>query len=484
MPPKTIADLLRASGLLNPADLQLALERAASTGEELVSVCWSLKLAPEAALVKLLCGLHGYPGIDLSGCVIRLSNLELVPEDVMRSRRVLPVLDSDGKLLVAMADPDDAAVFDQLRFLTGRSVMRHVAIGAALQRAIEAALELHRIGEQEWRGRGAWKAEPPPEGKAAVVHPSQPLGRQQSDHGLPLLAAASGAISESSWLDEFFAPAPPLAAPAPAPAARPQAAGPDAVGAGKTVLAVDDDPDLRALELKLLKRFSCRVVEAADGRQALALARQLRPEVVLLDAMLPGMHGFEVCQAIKGDPELWRTRIVMVSGIYTGWRIGADIKETYGADYFFEKPFRVDEVAQAVRTLLLEGEGAEAAASARREEAVQMCRGASGLWGQGRPQDALAMLQAALRKDPFSFEPHYYLARLLEQLGQPYEALAELERAVDLRPDLDQVALMLGDLYLKLGFRKTAREVFLRAADVCRDPARAAEIQGRLAKLG
>jgi len=256
------------------------------------------------------------------------------------------------------------------------------------------------------------------------------------------------------------------------------------VGAGKTVLVVDDDREMRQMEVKIVEPMGCALLETGDGKEALALAREVRPNVVLLDAMLPGMHGFEVCRAIKGDPDLRHTGIVMISGIYTGWRIGADLKEAYGADYFFEKPFRVGEVSRAIRVLLLGGVGGDAHTRARRQEALETCREALVRAQAGRHQEAIGLLNAAVHKDPFSAEPHFLLGQVLRQAGQPYQAVAALERAAELRPDLDQTLTILGDLYLTLGFRKTARDVFKRALDACADVARGQQIQARLSQLG
>lgn len=477
---------LRASVRLDERSLEAACARSASTGEDLASACWTLKLVPERELVRLLCRLHGYPGIDLSSSVLRLANLELVPEDVVLRKLALPVLDNGSEIMIAMADPEDAAVYDELRFLTGRKVMRHVGVPAAIRAAADAALSAHHAGEVEWRGSQAWSLEPPPEGRAAVVHPGEAAG--------PEALAGRAGIDDRSWLDGAFeglemparrSETPPPPPPAPAKPLDPSATVKiDSVGAGKTVLVVDDDAEMRALEMKLLKPLGCAAVESGDGKEALALARDLRPDVVLLDGMLPGMHGFEVCRAIKGDPELRRTGIVMISGIYTGWRIGADLKEAYGADYFFEKPFRVAEVTRAVRVLLLGGSGAQALSRARRGEALAACREALEKARAGKHAAAVELLQGAVHKDPFSAEPHFYLGQVLRQAGQPYQALASLERAVDLRPDLDQPLSLLGELYLQLGFRKTARDVFARALDACSETGRAEQLRARLAAIG
>ena len=79
----------------------------------------------------------------------------------------------------------------------------------------------------------------------------------------------------------------------------------------RTVLIVDDHPSFRASARAILEADGFEIVgEAADGASALALLRQLRPDVVLLDVQLPDMSGFDICEAC-GD--LDRTAVVLVS---------------------------------------------------------------------------------------------------------------------------------------------------------------------------
>jgi DNA-binding response OmpR family regulator len=105
------------------------------------------------------------------------------------------------------------------------------------------------------------------------------------------------------------------------------------------VLAVDDDPIiLRLLQLNL-ELEGHEVLTAADGRDGLETIRRERPEIVLLDVMMPHLDGFQVCSAVRADPdpELAATPIVILSAkaqeadIATG--LGA------GADAYITKPF-------------------------------------------------------------------------------------------------------------------------------------------------
>ena len=81
-----------------------------------------------------------------------------------------------------------------------------------------------------------------------------------------------------------------------------------------TVLVADDDPVMRLLMLEMLNQVGLDVIEAEDGLQALAYARGMAPDLVLLDVDMPGMDGFEVCRAIRRHETGHTVPIIMVTG--------------------------------------------------------------------------------------------------------------------------------------------------------------------------
>lgn len=493
-----LRDRIAAERLLDAASLTGAVEAAAARGGDLASVLVATRLLAERTVVRLLCRITGYPGVELIRSILPVKNLDLLPEGDVRRKLVLPLVDLHGELVLAMADPDDASILDELRFVSGRKILRHVAVPAVLRATIDAAFALKATGEPMWRGKEAWSLQPGPDGRAAVVHPGEPLTEgavEATEPEMPVVrgtAAAAHAGEELvvvGLMDPLFdapslPPTPSRRTPPPAPAAPAARAEADrttlkveGVGHGKIALVVDDDRDLRGLMVKLVQPFGCALVEADDGAKALELAREARPDLVVLDAMLPGMNGFEVCRAIKGDPELRQAAVIMVSGIYRGWKIAVDVKERYGANAFFEKPFKNEDLTRSIRTLLVVGAADTDAERARREAALATCKEAAARSRAGKLDEAIGLFRAAADKDPFSAEPHFYLGQALTVADKPYEALASLERAVELRPDLDPPLFLLGELYRRLGFAKTAAEVFTRAARVCKDPARRAKAE-------
>jgi DNA-binding response OmpR family regulator len=115
-----------------------------------------------------------------------------------------------------------------------------------------------------------------------------------------------------------------------------------------TILVVEDDSALREfLCTALADEFE--VAGAVSGEEAVDLARQLRPDVVLLDVMLPGLSGLDVVRVIRSDPSLKDTPILVMTAFS---EIDAGDAEAAGADRFLAKPFDLHELTSAVRDLL------------------------------------------------------------------------------------------------------------------------------------
>jgi DNA-binding response OmpR family regulator len=120
--------------------------------------------------------------------------------------------------------------------------------------------------------------------------------------------------------------------------------------APRTVLVADDDIDILSLVTRHLRTLDVNVLEASDGEEALRLAKRERPDLVILDVMMPGMTGWEVCRAIRDDDALGDTLVMMVTGI--GERLNEMTSPLYGANEFIDKPFDLGELDTKVRNLL------------------------------------------------------------------------------------------------------------------------------------
>jgi DNA-binding response OmpR family regulator len=118
----------------------------------------------------------------------------------------------------------------------------------------------------------------------------------------------------------------------------------------KRVLIADDEPNIVVSLEFLMKREGHQVSVARDGAAALEAIRRDRPDLVLLDVMMPRLSGFEVCQSVRADETLAGVKILMLTakGRDTDLAQGLGV----GADAYMTKPFSTKELAAKVRQML------------------------------------------------------------------------------------------------------------------------------------
>jgi CheY-like chemotaxis protein len=117
-----------------------------------------------------------------------------------------------------------------------------------------------------------------------------------------------------------------------------------------TVLLCDDEEVLRQLVRATLDNGEYSIVEATDGDESLELARRLRPDVIVLDMMMPGRSGLEVLQQLRGDPNLGSTPVIMLTA--RARQADREAAAAAGADRYLAKPFSPLELISLVEELL------------------------------------------------------------------------------------------------------------------------------------
>ncbi|MEK6729709.1 MAG: response regulator [Planctomycetota bacterium] len=125
------------------------------------------------------------------------------------------------------------------------------------------------------------------------------------------------------------------------------------------ILVVDDEQDLVKLVRYNLEKDGYKVETAYNGEDALFLARKARPELVILDLMLPGIDGLEVCKKLKADPELANVAIVMLTA--KGEEADITLGLKLGADDYVIKPFSPKELVARVRAVFRRAKGSSTA---------------------------------------------------------------------------------------------------------------------------
>jgi len=113
-----------------------------------------------------------------------------------------------------------------------------------------------------------------------------------------------------------------------------------------TILIVDDVPTIRAILNRVLTTRGYHVIAAASGQEALRLARQFSPALILLDLGLPGLDGWEVARCVRADPALEEIPIIAMTGygVFSAIRAAQDA----GCQQVLRKPLDLDELEQQV----------------------------------------------------------------------------------------------------------------------------------------
>ena len=117
-----------------------------------------------------------------------------------------------------------------------------------------------------------------------------------------------------------------------------------------TVLIVDDEEPIRELISYNVAREGFSFAEAANGQEALRLAKSIRPNVIILDLMLPDMNGLDVCRALKSDAETADIPVIMESAKTDDSDIVAGLE--LGADDYITKPFSMEELVFRIEAIL------------------------------------------------------------------------------------------------------------------------------------
>jgi DNA-binding response OmpR family regulator len=118
----------------------------------------------------------------------------------------------------------------------------------------------------------------------------------------------------------------------------------------KKILIVDDEPNIVISLEFLMRREGFEILVARDGEEALQSIRAHRPDLVLLDVMMPRINGFEVCRQVRAEPALAGTRIVMLSAKGRPAQIAEGL--ALGADGYITKPFSTRNLVTQVKSLL------------------------------------------------------------------------------------------------------------------------------------
>jgi DNA-binding response OmpR family regulator len=247
---------------------------------------------------------------------------------------------------------------------------------------------------------------------------------------------------------------------------------------GYHVLVVEDDADIAQLMRRLLEAEGYRVTLAADGEAGLAQLKQVAPDLLLLDAMLPKLHGFEIVQRVRSSRRFSSLPIVVVSAVHRGWRYAEDLRNLSGVHHYLEKPFDSRRLLRAVADALKPGAEPQIAA-----QAAQLLRRGIEAYKAGDLDAAQSHLEQGLSVDPHAFQLHFQLGLLHGKRGKLFDAIGSLNHAVELNPGYFAGVKNLALLYQKTGFRSKSTEMWERALALAPDAETKESIREQLRRL-
>lgn len=391
-------------------------------------------LATEAQVCAALAEQWGAPAVVLSASAIDTQSLTIIPENIALGHHVLPLGSTESALKIAIANPKDQALIDEIAFASGRSVLAYVAPRMCLDAAIQAAYQARGEGLSLWLGAECSQTE----AHLEEVHPAP--AKEELEPEMPHNFEGFAVKPKAELSRRRDKP---------------------------RVLAVDDEPEILDIIEKALGHRGMEVVKATRGRQALECLQSSMPDVVLLDAMLPEIHGFEICNKIKKSQQYQHIPVIIISAIYTGWNFIQDVKRIYGADDYIAKPFRVMEMVRRVEEFLAKAEVRPESPDVQHahQEAEKALRMAQESLKGGRLKDSLQAAEQAVHADPFDARAHFVLGTALHRNGRIYEAISVYERVIELEPGQFSALKNLAVLYERQGFKAKAVEMWMRAME-------------------
>jgi CheY-like chemotaxis protein len=116
----------------------------------------------------------------------------------------------------------------------------------------------------------------------------------------------------------------------------------------KRILVVDDEPNIRLLLIRMLSN-DYTILEATDGQEAIDLAREVKPDLILMDLMMPRMDGYTACSVIKTDPTTRGIPVVMLTAV--GFELNKQLAEKVGANGYITKPFALSDIIKTISPL-------------------------------------------------------------------------------------------------------------------------------------
>jgi DNA-binding response OmpR family regulator len=432
---------------------------------------------------------HSLPSVDLSERVIPLSLLKLVPVEMARERLVMPFSIDGDRLLVALTKPSDGDLLEELAFVAGKTIEAHISLEPMVRNVIEHAYGLLARGEDTMYVGACVSASQ----LAALGLPNLPRApdpMKTPDPTPPPASAAADAGSPAADPDPEISVRPqPIPSEPPEldtafgqrtrPSEMPPMLSPETDV--QVLLACSSGP-LREPLRAALTELGLKVLEADSGVTALELAREQDPRVLVLDADLDLMHGFEVWRRLRSTTRFAQAAVIFITGGPRQWRLREDLREQLGVSHCHARPVEPKKLARTVR-LLLDDPKAPPELLPLSPESEALWNAAMQAFQGGDIDRAIAMLETGLAADSEAFELRYHLGLLYGRRDNAFAAIRALESAVALQPQHFSALKNLAVVYQRAGFRNASVDVWQQAMAAAPDEETRATIRTHMLSL-
>ena len=118
----------------------------------------------------------------------------------------------------------------------------------------------------------------------------------------------------------------------------------------ENILIVEDNPETVKLVKFILEKNDYSTISAKDGEEGLRMARERKPDLIVLDLMLPGMDGYRVCETLKADPNTKKIPVIVLTALDTGPDFEKALEKK--ADWYITKPFEAQHLLKRVNYLI------------------------------------------------------------------------------------------------------------------------------------
>ncbi len=435
---------------------------------------------------------HGVPPVDLTTLRFALADLDLLPLEIARRHKALPLMAKDDLLFVAMANPADPKIREELEFVCGRKLLPFVADPERLGQLIELAYDSRARGDEYLFGDNVRSRVPPPPAlpsnvqpapRSAISLPSRArtilshlgtpdLPRPGTSPSLPKLPSVAPGSSTPATI-----PPPPFVSNA-SPMVSPPA--PNAVSPGiRAVWVVSGNPHTRATLARPFADLGHAASVFDSAKTFLAATQGSLPDVLFLDPALPDEDGLEVLRSLRAVPRTESLAIVVLTSAASSWRRDRDLRAAFGPLGTLPVTASEGDLIASFETALnpdAEGLASRPLAPAT-EAAVQASTDA---YQRGDLEDAIRQLLRGVEMSPRSYRLHYQVALLHGRKGAVHAAIAALERSIALFDGFFPALKNLAVLYERVGFHWCAADTWQRALAVAPDGPTRAQIQDHL----